>query len=61
MEEFFIICVWWNLRCLNDYVFNTKDFELDSKVFVVSSYLREVNSTLLAQNIVNSGTRCYTT
>ena len=39
----------------------SKDFELDRKVFVVSSYLQEVNSTLSTPNIVNGGARCYTT
>ena len=39
----------------NDHMFNSKDIELDSKVYVVSKYLPELNSAFLAQNIVNSG------
>ena len=45
----------------NDHMFNSKDIELDSKVYVVSKYLPELNSAFLAQNIVNSGARRYTT
>ena len=38
-NQFFAICHWWIWGWRNDYIFNSKDFELDSKVFIVSKYL----------------------